>query len=155
MLSSYFTWQQIGKQCKEDCSHTSGAFSTLNSQQEPMLSSCTVLTHQLRGTGDDGHKKDLAQPQHDKEKVRSRVNTYISQKLMGLLPVTLDAYSETVMKEHWIFLMENMKQKLFIPGASLLWSASSYCHHQSSHDHTLRKPCEGSFKHIGGLSTTA
>lgn len=46
MLSSSFIWQQIAKQCKEGCSHPSGAFSTLNSQQRPMLQlrSCTVLT---------------------------------------------------------------------------------------------------------------
>lgn len=47
-----------------------------------------------------GIQKDLAWPQHDQGKALSRVNTYISQKHMRLLLVTLDAYSETMMKEH-------------------------------------------------------
>lgn len=55
MLSLYFIWQQTGTQCKDGCSHMSGAFLTLNSQQEPILRCCMVLTHQLTGTGDAGH----------------------------------------------------------------------------------------------------
>lgn len=47
-----------------------------------------------------GIQKDLARPQHDRAKAYSRVNTYISQKHMGILLAMLDAYSETTMKEY-------------------------------------------------------
>lgn len=59
LVSAYaklvFYLEITGEQCEEGCSHTPGPFLALNSQQEPMLRSCTVLTHQLTGTGDAGH----------------------------------------------------------------------------------------------------
>lgn len=121
MLSSSFIWQQTGKQCKEGCSHSSGAFYTPNSQQQPVLQfrSCTVLTPLANS---DWGRWAYRRSWHSLNMIKKspQQGSHLSEKGKRLLQVTIDTYGRIRWKAHCIFLMESMKQRLFILGAGML-----------------------------------
>lgn len=115
------------QQCKGSCSHPSGVFSTLNSQQQPMLQPrpCTIVTlladsncggWQAHGSW-HSHKTNKKSPQQDPHL------PYFSETNKAVSNHHKLVYGETGRKEqHCIFhnasLIEDRKERLSFFGAS-------------------------------------